>query len=47
MSQHPLAFLQMSPTERLVLLQNVHDVAALQQLNSPQAQLLRPVNHAV
>lgn len=44
MSQHPLAFLQMSPTERLVLLQNVHDVAALQQLNSPQAQLLRPVN---
>ncbi|TCB56348.1 MMPL family transporter [Acinetobacter terrestris] len=44
MSQHPLAFLQMSPTERLVLLQNVHDVTALQQLNSPQAQLLRPVN---
>lgn len=44
MKQHPLAFLQMSPTERLVLLQNVHDVTALQQLNSPQAQLLRPVN---
>ncbi|MFH7765886.1 MMPL family transporter [Acinetobacter sp. BSP-28] len=44
MSQHPLAFLQMSPTERLVLLQNAHDVAALQQLNTPQAQLLRPVN---
>ena len=44
MSQHPLAFLQMSPTERLVLLQNVHDVATLQQLNIPQVQLLRPVN---
>ncbi|OTG64164.1 acyl-sn-glycerol-3-phosphate acyltransferase [Acinetobacter sp. ANC 3903] len=44
MKQHPLAFLQISPTERLVLLQNVHDVTALQQLNSPQAQLLRPVN---
>jgi predicted exporter len=44
MKQHPLAFLQMSPTERLVLLQNVHDVTALQQLNTPQAQLLRPVN---
>ncbi|MGE8539276.1 MAG: MMPL family transporter, partial [Acinetobacter sp.] len=44
MKQHPLAFLQMSPTERLILLQNVHDVTALQQLNSPQAQLLRPVN---
>lgn len=44
MKQHPLAFLQMSPTERLVLLQNVHDVTALQQLNSPQTQLLRPVN---
>ncbi|WP_180080701.1 MMPL family transporter [Acinetobacter sp. YH12201] len=44
MSQHPLAFLQMSPTERLVLLQNVHDVAALQQFNTSQAQLLRPVN---
>jgi predicted exporter len=44
MKQHPLAFLQISPTERLVLLQNVHDVTALQQLNTPQAQLLRPVN---
>ncbi|WP_425918837.1 MMPL family transporter [Acinetobacter sp. TSRC1-2] len=44
MSQHPLAFLQMSPTERLVLLQNVHDATALQQLNTPQAQLLSPVN---
>ncbi|CAB1217497.1 MMPL family transporter [Acinetobacter bouvetii] len=44
MAQHPLAFLQMSPTERLVLLQNVHDVNALQKLNSTQVQLLRPVN---
>ena len=44
MAQHPLAFLQMSPTERLVLLQNVHNVAALEQLNSPQVQVLRPVN---
>lgn len=44
MAQHPLAFLQMSPTERLVLLQNVHNVAALEQLNSSQVQLLRPVN---
>ncbi|OAL75779.1 acyl-sn-glycerol-3-phosphate acyltransferase [Acinetobacter sp. SFB] len=44
MSQHPLAFLQMSPTERLVLLQNVHNVATLEQLNTPQVQLLRPVN---
>lgn len=44
MSQHPLAFLHMSPTERLVLLQNVHNVAALEQLNTPQVQLLRPVN---
>ena len=44
MAQHPLAFLQISPTERLVLLQNVHDVAALEKLNSPDVQLLRPVN---
>ena len=44
MSQHPLAFLQISPTERLVLLQNVQNVTALEQLNSPQVQLLRPVN---
>lgn len=26
---HPLAFLQISPTERLVMLQNVHDVQAV------------------
>ena len=44
MAGHPLAFLQISPTERLVLLQNVHHVAALEQLNSAQVQLLRPVN---
>ncbi|WP_291370993.1 MMPL family transporter [Acinetobacter sp. UBA5934] len=44
MKKHPLAFLQMSPTERLVLLQNVHDVKALEQLNSSEVQLLRPVD---
>ena len=44
MKQHPLAFLQMSPTERLVLLQNVHDVKALEQLSGPQVQLLSPVD---
>lgn len=44
MAGHPLAFLQISATERLVLLQNVHHVVALEQLNSAQVQLLRPVN---
>ena len=41
---HPLSFLQMSPTERLVMLQNVHDVNAVQQLSHANTQLLRPVN---
>ena len=41
---HPLAFLQMSPTERLVMLQNVHDVQAVQHLENSNVQLLRPVN---
>ena len=41
---HPLAFLQMSKTERLVMLENVQDFEALQHLESDQVQLLRPVN---
>ena len=41
---HPLAFLQMSKTERLVMLENVEDFDALQHLESDQVQLLRPVN---
>jgi len=41
---HPLAFLQISPTERLVMLQNVHDVQAVAGLSNANAQLLRPVN---
>ncbi|ATO18619.1 acyl-sn-glycerol-3-phosphate acyltransferase [Acinetobacter sp. LoGeW2-3] len=42
--EHPLAFLQMSPTERLVMLQNVQDIQALKQLTSANVQLLRPVS---
>jgi len=41
---HPLHFLQMSPTQRLVMLQNVHDVKAVQQLENVDVQLLRPVH---
>ena len=41
---HPLHFLQMSPTQRLVMLQNVHDVKAIQQLEDADVQLLRPVH---
>lgn len=41
---HPLHFLQMSPTQRLVMLQNVHDVQALRQLENADVQLLRPVH---
>jgi predicted exporter len=41
---HPLHFLQMSPTQRLVMLQNVHDVHAVQQLENADVQLLRPVH---
>lgn len=41
---HPLHFLQMSPTQRLVMLQNVHDFTALQHLSRPNVQLLRPVD---
>jgi predicted exporter len=41
---HPLAFLQMSPTERLVILQNVKDNQAVANLVDENIQLLRPVN---
>jgi predicted exporter len=41
---HPLHFLQISPTERLVMLQQVNDMPALEKLNSANAQLLRPVH---
>ena len=34
----------MSPTQRLVMLQNVHDVKAVQQLENADVQLLRPVH---
>lgn len=43
-SGHPFAFLQINPTTRLVMLQNVQDIAALQQLSDHHIQLLRPVN---
>ncbi|AOA59287.1 MMPL family transporter [Acinetobacter larvae] len=42
-SQHPLAFLQVSPTERLILLQGIHLLPALEQLQSEQVSLIRPV----
>lgn len=42
--EHPLAFLQISPTERLVMLQNVQDIQALAQLTSDNIQLLQPVS---
>lgn len=42
--EHPLAFLQISPTERLVMLQNVQDIQALAQLTSEHVQLLQPVS---
>ena len=41
---HPLYFLQMSSTQRLVMLENIHDINALQQLINTNIQLLRPVN---
>ncbi|WP_180080024.1 MULTISPECIES: MMPL family transporter [unclassified Acinetobacter] len=44
LQDHPLHFLQMSSTQRLVMLQNVQDVAALQKLSNHNVQLLRPVN---
>lgn len=44
LEQHPLAFLQRSPTERLIILQGIHDLEAVQQLSNDQVQLLRPVS---
>ncbi|MGE8684763.1 MAG: MMPL family transporter [Acinetobacter sp.] len=41
---HPLSFLQMSATERLVMLQQVNDMHAVQQLSSANVQMLRPVH---
>ena len=43
-SSHPLAFLQMNPTTRLVMLQNIQDLNAIQNLETKNVQLLRPVN---
>lgn len=40
---HPLAFMQMSPTERLVMLQGIKDEQAIQSLTAQNVQLLRPV----
>lgn len=42
-AQHPLAFLQVSPTQRLVLLQGVSNIAALQALQNDTLHLVRPV----
>ncbi len=36
---HPLYFLQMSSTQRLVMLENIHDVNALQQLTNTNIQV--------
>lgn len=43
-SEHPLAFLQMNPTTRLVMLQNIQDINAIENLATTDMQLLRPVN---
>ena len=43
-ADHPLAFLQISPTERLVILQGIHDLASLQKLSNEHVHLLRPVS---
>lgn len=43
-ADHPLAFLQMSSTERLVMLQGVQNNQALKTLVNANVQLLQPVN---
>lgn len=43
MKQHPLAFLQRTATERLVMLQGIQHPEALIALNGPEVQLVRPV----
>ncbi|WP_343595587.1 hypothetical protein [Acinetobacter sp.] len=41
--QHPLYFLQPDSKQRLVLLQGIHDVTALQRLQSQDVQLQQPI----
>ena len=43
-SSHPLAFLQMNPTTRLVMLQDIKNLNAVQSLETDNVQLLRPVD---
>ncbi len=43
-AEHPLAFLQMSATERLVMLQGIHNNQAIQSLMGEDVQLLQPVH---
>lgn len=43
-TQHPLAFLQVNPHERLVIVQGATQPTVLQQLQTPQIQFLQPVN---
>lgn len=43
--QHPLAFLQSSPTERLVLLQGIKNEQVVKQMQSEQIKLLQPVKN--
>lgn len=43
-AEHPLAFLQLSVTERLVMLQGVHNNQAIQSLMGEDVQLLQPVH---
>jgi predicted exporter len=43
-STHPLAFLQINPTTRLVMLQNIQDLNAVEKLQTNEIKLLRPVN---
>lgn len=44
LKDHPLAFLQMDSTQRLVMLQGIHDAAAVEKLNAQNVQLLQPVD---
>lgn len=43
LSQHPLGFLQISPTSRVIALQGIAQPMALQALTSAQVQLVQPV----
>ncbi|TCM63213.1 putative exporter [Acinetobacter calcoaceticus] len=42
-SQHPLGFLQVNPSQRLVLIQGIHALPALKALESSQVSLVQPV----